>query len=238
MKNIFFSTIVILFCFNTSFANYAETRFYRNCNNFEYPINISFSGRIEKIPEMGHSYEATYDSKNNYRLVSVKHYFNGKHLPVYNYSPSDYLGNVVDYSMIATVVFNYDANSRVSSIEMKNLKNELCHNKWGTAQYTYEYENQSSFDCNEYRYYIDYLEDQKLKKKPISLQIHYQFHLEHQLIENKFWQRKTWVVGVNDYLNEYSLFHPNGEPKNVRLLPCNNINYKLDLGLSGYLDYI
>jgi hypothetical protein len=238
MKFNFFSTIVILFFVNIAFASYTETRFYRNCNNFEYPVDISFSGRLEKVPEIGHSYEATYDSKNNFRLVSVKHYFNGKHLPVYNFSQSDYYGSLIEYSLVSTVVFNYDLENRISAIEMKNLKNDLCHNKWGTAQYIYQYENQSSFDCNEYRYYIDYSDNQKLIKKPISLQIHYQFHLEHQLLENKYWQRKNWVVSVSNYFKEYLLFHPNGEPKSVRHMRYNKINYKLDLGASGYDEYI
>ncbi len=230
--------LVLLLFINYSFANYTETRVYRNCNNFEYPIDISFSGRLSKIPELGHSYEATYDSKHNYRLISVKHYFNGKHLPIYNYSPSDYYNGIIGYPLVATVVFNYDERNRISNIDLKNLKNEFCLNKWGTAQYSYEYESPSSFDCFEFRYYIDYTDNKILKKKPLSLQILNQFHLEHQLAENKFWQRKTWFVGVNNYLSEYQSFHSNGEPKSVRLLKCNKMNYKLDIGASGYLEYI
>ena len=101
MKSTFVTTIVLLLFVNSFHANYTESRFYRNCNNFEYPVDISFSGRLDKIPEMGHSYEATYDSKNNFRLVSVKHYFNGKHLPVYNFSPSDYYGDLIEYSLVS-----------------------------------------------------------------------------------------------------------------------------------------
>lgn len=238
MKLVYITLLIFAFISNDLFANQTQTRIYRNCTNFEYPVDINFEGRLQKIPLVGHSYEAIYDSINNYRLASVKHYFNGKHLPVYNHNTASYSGAIIDYSLVSTVIFQYDAKNRISAVEMRNIKNEPCHNQWGTAKYTYVYENPSAFDCYEFRYYIDYSDNGEVKKKPISLQILNQFHLEFQLLENKFWQRKTWFVGVKNNLREYRSFHPNGEPKTIHEMECNRMNFTLDLGKSGYEEYV
>ena len=85
-----YSAILFVFFSTNLFSNYSETRIYRFCTNFQYPVSISFNGRLNTIPNIGHSYLATYDTLNKNRLISVKHFYNGKHLPVYNYTNTDY----------------------------------------------------------------------------------------------------------------------------------------------------
>ena len=212
-----YSAILFVFFSTNLFSNYSETRIYRFCTNFQYPVSISFTGRLNTIPNIGHSYLATYDTLNKTRLISVKHFYNGKHLPVYNYTYTDYFGGTVnEYSLTASVHFSYDNKNRLSSTEMRSVDGMLCHNKYGTAKYSYNYDNQSSFDCYETREYLDTLQRQKTIKKPSNLQISTKFHLEFQLIENKFWQRKLWYIGINDYMLKYIEFYSNGEEKLIQ----------------------
>ena len=214
-KRIYYA-ILFVFVTTTLFSNYSETRIYRFCSNFQYPVSIGLGGRLNTIPNKGHSYLATYDTLNQYRLISVEHFYNGKHLPVYNYTNTDYSGAVNEYSLTASVHFSYDNKNRLSSTEMRSVDGMLCHNKFGTAKYSYNYDNQSSFDCYETREYLDTLQRQKTIKKPSNLQISTKFHLEFQLIENKFWQRKLWYIGINNFMLKYIEFYSNGEEKLVQ----------------------
>jgi hypothetical protein len=221
MRSSIFAVVMLLSFVKVSQAQYTSKKIFRSCINFEYPVDISFFGPLAEIPAFGHSYVATYDTAHYFRLIEVNHFFNGRHLPVYNNSEDSYSGEILEYSLVASVKFTYDEKNRISNITMHDSKNNLCNNKWGTTQYSYIYSSPSSFNGLEQRYFINYPEVQTPQKKPLSLQKRHPFLLEFQLVENKYWQRKKWFVGIRDTVLEYVEFHPNGAPKTVKGYSCN-----------------
>lgn len=220
--NKFVWSILAIMVINISVFSQKEVKYYRYCENFNYPLHARFWAPIEKnqCAEInGRFFKVTYEYNSYskaYRMKSIEHFYLNQPQAIYEYRISDYTGEEVKYSNAQKMEFTYDRSDRMTEIRVKDKSGNPCVNLYGTAKYVYVH--QKSSDFIEKRYTLDDYGNEHLREYPNNNNLKLELKLKNIKFDSKKW--RVWSkVHHKSFMSSIEYTYPNGSNG----LECNTI---------------
>jgi len=207
------SAILFLILFPFSVFCTEKIKYFRNSENFNYPLHARFWGELEEsqLSQVnGRYFRVTYSNQGSANralcLKKIEHFYLGQPQGIYAYKNTDFSGQEIQFSNAAIITFKYDRNDKLQEIDFfdKNLKK--CRNSYGASRY--KYNHRGGYKFTEIRYSLNSNNDYVERKAPHENALEYE--LRHKSISGmRVWTKIQSLEFQSSIVYTYSGL-PNG----------------------------